>query len=285
MSHFPGTLYVVATPIGNLEDITLRALTVLREADLIAAEDTRRTRKLLSHFGVRAKIVSYREQNREKAGAAILNSLHEGLSVVLVTDAGTPGLSDPGHHLVRTCLSDNIRVVPVPGANALTTALSVTGMQVDRFLFEGFLPSRRAARKKRLVEIGAAGAPFIFFESPGRIGDTLEDIREVLGNRHVLVAREMTKIYEEFLRGKVDEVAGRLKSRQVKGEITVFVAGSGVPGMNINILAAARRLLKEGLPPSRSAAILADLTGIDRKSVYKTVSGLSGREDKGGNDG
>jgi len=285
MSPSPGTLYVVATPIGNLDDITVRALAILREADLVAAEDTRRTRKLLTHFGVRAKTLSYREQNHEKAGTVILENLTEGRCVVFVTDAGTPGLSDPGHYLVRSCVAANIRVVPVPGANALTTALCVSGMPVDRFLFEGFLPNRRTARKTRLAEIGAAGLPFILYESPGRVADTLHDIGEVLGNREVLVAREMTKFHEEFIRGTALEAAGRLAAMEVRGEITVVVEGSGAPGINVNILNAAKRLLREGVPPSRSAAVLAELTGVDRRSIYRIISGLSGNDNQGGNDG
>lgn len=285
MAPSPGTLYVVATPIGNLDDLTFRALAVLRDADLVAAEDTRRTRKLLSHFNISVKLLSYREQNRERAGTEILTRIREGYSVALVTDAGTPGISDPGHHLVQVCQSAAVRVVPVPGVNALATALSISGMPLDRFLFEGFLPSRRGVRRNRLAEIGTAGLPFIFFESPGRITDTLEDIVEILGDREVLVAREMTKIYEEFLRGMAGEIAMRLKSRQVKGEITVVVAGNKAPGMNVNIITAAKRLLKEGLPPSRSAAVLSDLTGVDRKTVYRTISGLTGQKSQGGDDG
>jgi 16S rRNA (cytidine1402-2'-O)-methyltransferase len=276
---------VIATPIGNLDDLTFRALDVLRNSDLVAAEDTRRTRKLLSHFDIRVKILSYREQNRERAAKEILDRIAEGYSVVLVTDAGTPGLSDPGHHLVRSCVLKNYRVVPVPGANALTTALSISGIPMDRFLFEGFLPSRSAARRSRLNEIGAAGVPFIIYESPRRVTGTLDDISETLGDREVLVAREMTKVHEEFIRGMAVEVAGRLRNREIKGEITVLVAGSKVPAMNLNILTAARRLLREGIPPSRSAAILADITGVDRKTVYRTIIGLHGRDKKGGGDG
>jgi 16S rRNA (cytidine1402-2'-O)-methyltransferase len=284
LTQSPGTLYVVATPIGNLDDLTFRALDVLRNSDLVAAEDTRRTRKLLTHFDIRVKLLSYREQNREKAGKEILDKISEGRSVVLVTDAGTPGLSDPGHHLVRSCVRNNLRVVPVPGANALTTALSISGMPVDRFLFEGFLPSRSAARRSRLAEIGVAGVPFILYESPGRITDTLDDIGQTLGDREVLVAREMTKIHEEFIRGMAIEVAGRLRNREIRGEITIVVAGSEAPGMNLNILSAAKRLIKEGIPPSRSAAILAEITGVDRRSIYRTISTLS-REDNGGDNG
>jgi 16S rRNA (cytidine1402-2'-O)-methyltransferase len=280
-----GTLYVVATPIGNLDDVTFRALEVLREVELIAAEDTRRTRKLRTHFDIGAKLISYREQNREKAGALILDHLRENRSAALVTDAGTPGLSDPGHHLVKMCVANNIPIVPVPGAAALTAAISVSGMPLQSFLFEGFLPSRPAARRGRIAEIGAAGLPFIIYESPKRITETLEDIARSLGDREVLVAREMTKIHEEFLRGMASEVSLLLGKREVKGEITVIVAGSKAPGINISVLNAAKRLLKEGLPPSKTAGILEELTGADRKSLYRIIIGLSGHHNQGGNDG
>jgi 16S rRNA (cytidine1402-2'-O)-methyltransferase len=279
------TLFVVATPIGNLDDLTIRAIEVLNKVDLIAAEDTRRTRKLLSHLGIEAKLLSYREQNRETAGTLILSHLKNNRSVALVTDAGTPGLSDPGYHLVRMCAVNNIPIIPVPGANALTTALSVSGMHLDRFLFEGFLPSRTAARRGRLAEIGAAGVPFILYESPKRITDTIGDIVRTLGDREILIAREMTKIHEEFLRGMASDVARLLRDREIKGEITVIVAGSKAPAMNIDILNAARRLLNEGLPPSKAAGVLQDLTGVDRKSLYRVITGLSGHYEQGGDDG
>ena len=162
MSTSPGTLFVVATPIGNLNDLTFRGLEVLRGADIIAAEDTRRTRILLSHYTIASKLISYREQNRDKSSPRILSHLRQGRSVALVTDAGTPGLSDPGYHLVQACVNSNIRVIPIPGANALGTALCASGIPLDRFLFEGFLPSRSAARKNRLAEVGAAGVSFFF---------------------------------------------------------------------------------------------------------------------------
>jgi 16S rRNA (cytidine1402-2'-O)-methyltransferase len=285
VSKSTGTLYVVATPIGNLKDITIRALEILREVELVAAEDTRRTRKLHTHFGVKAKLMSYREQNREKAGGYIISHLKGKRSAALVTDAGTPGLSDPGHHLVKMCIENDIPVVPVPGSSALTAALSVSGMSLHTFLFEGFLPSRPAARRGRLAEIGAAGIPFILYESPKRITDTLDDITRSLGDREVLLAREMTKLHEEFLRGTSSEIAFLLRQREVKGEMTLIVAGSRAPGINVNILNAARRLLKEGLSPSRTAGILEDLTGTERKYIYRIITDLPGQFKQGGENG
>ncbi len=285
MPQSTGTLFVVATPIGNLEDLTFRGLEVLRKADLIAAEDTRRTRILLSHYKIRGTLISYREQNRDKSSPRILSHLTQGRSVALVTDAGTPGLSDPGYHLVEACVDNGIRVVPIPGANALGAALCVSGMPLDRFLFEGFLPSRPAARKNRIAQIGAAGVPFVIFESPRRIVDTLRDIVGTLGDREVFLAREMTKVHEELLRGKAAEVIQRLGNDPILGEITMVVAGSMSPGINLNILEASKRLLKEGLPPSKAAGVLAELTGVDRRTIYRIVIGLTQGEDQGGNDG
>lgn len=285
MPQSTGTLFVVATPIGNLEDLTFRGLEVLRKADLIAAEDTRRTRILLSHYKIRGNLISYREQNRDKSSPRILSHLTQGRSVALVTDAGTPGLSDPGYHLVEACVDNGIRVVPIPGANALGAALCVSGMPLDRFLFEGFLPSRPAARKNRIAQIGAAGVPFVIFESPRRIVDTLRDIVGTLGDREVFLAREMTKVHEELLRGKAAEVIQRLGNDPILGEITMVVAGSMSPGINLNILEASKRLLKEGLPPSKAAGVLAELTGVDRRTIYRIVIGLTQGEDQGGNDG
>jgi 16S rRNA (cytidine1402-2'-O)-methyltransferase len=209
----------------------------------------------------------------------------EGGSTALVTDAGTPGLSDPGYHLVDACVEKGIEVVPVPGANALGAALSVSGMPLNRFLFEGFLPSRAGARRNRLAQIGAAGVPFIIFESPRRIIETLHDVVQILGNREVLLAREMTKVHEEFLRGKAADVSGRLELSPVVGEITVVVAGDKSPGINLNILEASKRLLREGIPPSRAAGILADLTGVERRTIYRIITGLKQEGDQGGNDG
>ena len=285
MAESSGILYVVATPIGNLEDMTFRALDVLKEVGLIAAEDTRRTRILLSRYGIRTPMISYREQNRERSAPRILSHLARGGSAALVTDAGTPGLSDPGHHLVRACAEDGVRIVPVPGPSALAAVISASGLPLDRFMFEGFLPSRPKARRNRLSEIGASGASFVFHESPARIVDSLRDIEAVLGDREVVVAREMTKVHEEFLRGRASAVAGDLEGRKILGEFAVVVEGSPSPGLNLNILEASRRLLREGLSPSRTAGVLSELTGVDRRSLYRIVTGLEEPTEKGGDDG
>lgn len=285
MADTPGILYVAATPIGNLEDMTFRALEVLGKVGLIAAEDTRRTRILLSHYEIRSRLISYREQNREKSTPRILSHLAQGGSAALVTDAGTPGLSDPGYHLVRACVEKGIPVIPIPGPSAMGAIISVSGLPLDRFLFEGFLPSRPKARRNRLSEIGASGLSFLFHESPVRILETLRDIEKVLGDREVVIAREMTKLHEEFLRGKASAVARTLEDRQVRGEITVAVKGSMSPGININLLEASKRLLREGLSPSRTAGVLSELTGVDRRSLYRIVTGLAEPMENEGDNG
>ncbi len=268
----PGTLYIVATPIGNLADLTLRAADVLKSVNLVAAEDTRRTRKLLSHLDISKPVTSYREENRKRAAQSITTKLLDGKSVALVSDAGTPGLSDPGHYLVHEALEKGISVVPIPGVSALAAALSVSGLPLDRFVFEGFLPARQAARRRRLLELAATGYSIIIYESPRRILATLSDLSEILGDRNVVVAREITKIYEEFLRGKASEVAASLRNRDVRGEITLLVEGGEPPSVPAELDRAVQALRKEGLSAKRTASILADLTGESRQAIYKMAS-------------
>ena len=268
----PGTLYIVATPIGNLADLTLRAADVLKSVNLVAAEDTRRTRKLLSHLDISKPVTSYREENRQRAAQNITTKLLDGKSVALVSDAGTPGLSDPGHYLVQAALEKGIPVVPIPGVSALAAALSVSGLPLDRFVFEGFLPARQAARRRRLLELAATGYSIIIYESPRRILATLSDLSEILGDRNVVVAREITKIYEEFLRGKASEVATSLRNRDVRGEITLLVEGGEPPSVPAELDRAVQALRKEGLSAKRTASILADLTGESRQAIYKMAS-------------
>jgi 16S rRNA (cytidine1402-2'-O)-methyltransferase len=267
-----GTLYIVATPIGNLADLTLRAVEVLESVTLVAAEDTRRTRKLLAHLGIGKRLVSYREENRTRAAREIVSNLQAGHSTALVTDAGTPGLSD----------ESNIRVVPVPGVSALATALSVSGLSLDRFIFEGFLPPRQAARRKRLLELAGTGYPMIIYESPRRILSTLSDLVDVLGDRQIIVAREMTKIHEEFLRGMASEIVKALQGRELKGEITLLIEGGEPPSAPVELDNAVQALRKEGLSAKRTASVLADLTGESRKAIYKLAADIEpGKRGKG----
>ncbi len=222
----PGRLYLCATPIGNLGDITLRALDALRSCDLVAAEDTRRTRRLLSHYDIHKPMMSYREENRDAAGARIINRLADGDSVALVSDAGTPGISDPGHDLVRRCLEVGLEVEALPGANAALTALVLSGLPTARFSFEGFLPRKKGARRRALEELAADRRTLVFHESPQRIAETLADIEEVMGDRGVALARELTKKFEEVVRGTVSEVRSRLEAGPVRGEVVLIVEGA-----------------------------------------------------------
>lgn len=219
-----GTLYIVATPIGNLEDMTFRAVRILREVELIAAEDTRHSRKLLTHFGISKPVTSYFDHNKNVKGAQILAKLQEGLSVALISDAGTPCISDPGYHLVRDAVALGIPVVPVPGACAAMAALSASGLPTDSFAFEGFLPNRSGKRRERLGALKDEGRVLIFHEAPTRLEASLVDILEILGDREMVVAREITKVYEEFIRGTVTEVLHTLEGRRIKGEVVLLVA-------------------------------------------------------------
>ena len=220
-----GTLYIVSTPIGNLEDITLRALRVLREVHLIAAEDTRRTGLLLKHFDIHAPLTSYFEGNEMKKRETILVRLKEGQDVALVSDAGTPGISDPGFRLIQKAIEEKIPVIPVPGPSAVTAALSVAGLPTDTFLFRGFLPHKSKKRRELLQEVAEARETLIFYESPHRLSATLTDVLETLGDREVALARELTKVYEEVLRGTVSEIQRVIATRKLKGEITLIVSG------------------------------------------------------------
>ena len=218
-----GCLYLVATPIGNLEDVSLRALRVLKEVDFIACEDTRETSKLLSHYGINKRSLSYHEHNEVVRAAEIMLELEEGARVALVSDAGTPGISDPGYHLVTMAIRHGIPVVPIPGPTAFSAALVASGLPSDRFHFLGFLPAKRTQRRKALQALAKEQATLVFYEAPHRIADSLADMAATLGDRHVVLAREVTKVHEEFLRGRLHEAAREAKQRALRGEITVLV--------------------------------------------------------------
>jgi 16S rRNA (cytidine1402-2'-O)-methyltransferase len=220
-----GTLYVVSTPIGNLEDITLRALRILREVDLIAAEDTRRTGLLLKHFDIQASLTSYFEGNELRKREFILAKLKEGKKVALVSDAGTPGISDPGFRLIQLAIENQLPIIPIPGTSAVITALSISGLPTDAFLFKGFLPHKSKKRRDLLKELENTRETIIFYESPHRISETLRDILEILGDRQTVLTRELTKVYEEIIRGKVSEILSQVGDRTLKGEITLVVSG------------------------------------------------------------
>ncbi|MDT8395819.1 MAG: 16S rRNA (cytidine(1402)-2'-O)-methyltransferase [bacterium] len=274
MSTDTGTLYVVATPIGNLGDITRRAAEILGKVDIVAAEDTRHSRKLLAALGLSPNLLSYREHNREGAGRKILQELSRGRDVAVITDAGTPGISDPGHHLVALCLREGITVTPVPGPCAATTLMSVSGIELTRFLFQGFLPPKAGARKETLLELAASGYPVVLYESPNRVMATLREIAAVMGDRKLVLGREITKMHEQFVRGTALEVAGGLQQHQIRGEVTILVEGAPPRQRHVDLVAAVKRLRKEGLSASKTAAVLAQITGEDRKEIYKMASEL-----------
>ena len=219
-------LYLVATPIGNLEDITLRALRVLKESDVIACEDTRQTQKLLNHYGISTRTVSYHEHNEMTRAAELVRDLEQGARVALVTDAGMPGISDPGFRLISLAIRHHVPVVPIPGASAFLAALVASGLPTDSFRFSGFLPAKRGQRREVLESIKLSPRTQVFYEAPHRVKETLQDVVEILGpERHIVLAREVTKIHEEFLRGRADEILENLKARgEIKGEITLLIA-------------------------------------------------------------
>ena len=220
-----GTLYIVSTPIGNLEDITLRALRILKEVDLIAAEDTRHTGRLLRHFGIQKPLTSYFEGNELKKREFILSRLKQGDRIALVSDAGTPGISDPGFRLIQLTIENEIPVVPIPGPSAVITALSVAGLPTDAFLFRGFLPHKPKKRRDLLKQLEGVRETLIFYESPHRLSETLKDILELLGDREMVLARELTKIYEEILRGTASDLLNQMAEKKLKGEITLVISG------------------------------------------------------------
>jgi 16S rRNA (cytidine1402-2'-O)-methyltransferase len=224
-------LYLVGTPIGNLEDITLRALRVLKQVDMIACEDTRQTQKLLNHYAIATRTTSYHEHNEMTRSAELVKQMQEGASVALVTDAGMPGISDPGYRLIALAIRQRVAVVPVPGASAFLAALVASGLPTDSFRFSGFLPAKRGERRAALEAVKSSPRTQVFYEAPHRVVEALTDVCQVLGEaRQVVIARELTKLHEEFLRGRAGEVLENLKSREaVKGEITLLI-GKAEPG-------------------------------------------------------
>ncbi len=220
-----GKLFLVSTPIGNLEDITLRALRILKECDLVLAEDTRTTQRLLSHFGISNKILSYYSYNELKRIPQVIEALNSGKNIALVSEAGTPLISDPGHKLVVAAIRNRLQVVPVPGASAALAGAAASGLPTDRLVFEGFLP-RKKGRQTRLSQLAAEEGTIIIYESALRIQKTIEDIVKIFGNRYIVLARELTKMYEEFIRGFPEDILQNLKERKLKGEIVLLVAGT-----------------------------------------------------------
>ena len=266
----PGRLYLVATPIGNLEDITYRAVRVLREADLIACEDTRQTRKLLDHYGIVRPTISYHEHNETARAAELTARLEAGETVALVSDAGMPLVSDPGYRLVAAAVGRGIPVVPIPGAAALITALAASGMPTDAFRFGGFLPAKSGQRRKLLQSLCREEVTLVFYEAPHRLLDTLADIAATLGSRPVVVARELTKIHEEFLRGTAEEVRAALAARDtVRGEITLLIGRAEGPEPDDRpIEEAVDAGILEGLSRMEAIKQVARRRGLSKREVY-----------------
>src|SRR5579863_9230603 len=275
----PGTLYVVATPIGNLEDITLRALRVLREVDWIACEDTRQTHKLLDHFGFAKPMVSYHDHNESGRAAELVEKLTRGGSGALVSDAGTPLISDPGYRLVEAAIAASVPVVPIPGASAAVGALSAAGLPTDSFRFCGFLPPKSTQRRKLLEQLKPETGTLIFYETPHRILEALEDVTAVMGARPVVVARELTKLHEEFLRGTAAGLRAELASRpSVKGEITLLIGKSGeVQADDTPLEDAVRAAEQQGLPRMDAIKQVARQRGLSKREVYRLIAGDGGR--------
>ena len=274
MSEGPaGTLHVVATPLGNLEDITLRAVRVLREVSLIACEDTRRTAVLLRAHGITTAATSYFEHNERWKGERILAALRAGRDVALVSDAGTPGVSDPGFRLVRDARAAGIPVVPVPGPSAAVAALSVSGLPTDRFLFVGFLPAKSAARRKALEDLAAVRETLVFYESPVRVVAALTDMAEILGDREGFLCREATKLHEEYVRGSLTELREILAARaSVKGEVVLVVSGaSALPAVSEPVEVLFARLVSEGRTRREAVKETARLLGLPARDVYRRV--------------
>jgi 16S rRNA (cytidine1402-2'-O)-methyltransferase len=267
-----GTLYIVATPIGNLEDITLRAIRALKEADLVAAEDTRHTRHLLDRYQIETQLTSYHDHNKEEKAPVLVARMLEGKSVALVSDAGTPGISDPGYFLINLSLDRKIPVVPVPGATAVIAALSVSGMPTDRFVFEGFLPAKHLARLKRLQYLSKDERTLVFYEAPHKIIRAVEDMIEVFGDRRAVITRELTKIHEEMIRGTLSEGLKRLQEGSIKGEFTVIVHGATKDPRMQDIDTAVylkNLILHRGLSRKEAISVAAEELGLPKKDVYK----------------
>jgi 16S rRNA (cytidine1402-2'-O)-methyltransferase len=290
----PGMLYIVATPIGNLEDITQRALRVLREVEVIACEDTRRTRVLLNHFGIKTRTISYHEHNERERAAALGKLLEDGKNVAIVSDAGTPLISDPGFRVVNTAIEGGITIVPIPGPTAFVAALVASGLPSDQFFFAGFLPARANARRAHLEDLAAIQATLVFYEAPHRIAASLSDALEVLGNRKAAVARELTKIHEEIVRGNLRELAKQFSQSTTRGEIVLLISGAGAEesGSGASELAGAsdvsyrglialvRQLESEGLDSRTALKKAARELGFKRAEAYRLIVAQKNRRSR-----
>jgi 16S rRNA (cytidine1402-2'-O)-methyltransferase len=274
-NKMPGSLYIVATPIGNLEDITFRAVRVLKEVKLIAAEDTRQTKKLLNVYGINTPLTSLYNRNEDAKSGYLINKLAEGCDLAYVSDAGTPGISDPGFVLVNEAIARKIQVIPIPGASAVITALCASGLPMESFVFNGFLPSKSLKRRSVLSAVKDEIRTSVFYESPRRLLSTLKDMETILGNRNVVVARELTKVFEEIIRGAVEEVIAMLTGRIIKGEVTIIIAGRGKTHHHWSDQEIAKLIKKlkksDNLSPRDIADKISEELGISRRYVYQQI--------------
>jgi 16S rRNA (cytidine1402-2'-O)-methyltransferase len=282
-----GTLYIVATPVGNLEDISQRALRTLREVDLVACEDTRRTRVLLNHFGIKTKTVSYHEHNERARAAELCEQIESGMNVALVSDAGTPLISDPGFRIVQAAIETNIPIVPIPGPTALVAALVASGLPSDQFFFNGFLPARANARRAKLEEVCSIPGTLVFYEAPHRIAATLKTALEVLGNRRAAVARELTKLHEEIVRGSLSELTKRFSGDTIaRGEMVLVISGAaneltaGVESSPRDLVARVSELEEEGLAAKTALKQAARELGLKRAEAYRLLVAQKNRRRK-----
>lgn len=275
-----GTLYIVATPIGNLEDITLRALRILKQVDLIAAEDTRHTQILLHHFGIRTPLTSYHEHNERTKARQLIGRLKQGESVALVSDAGTPAISDPGFRLIAEAVEAEVSIVPLPGASALTAVLSAGGLPTDRFAFEGFLPAKQKERREKLQALRAETRTLVFYEAPHRLKETLADMQAILGDREIVLGREVSKVHEEFLRGSVSELVHQLGDRKILGELTLVIRGSAGESevSEDRLKAEIRKLRNGGLRVKEIAEIMGERYSIGKRELYRLALDIEDHE-------
>lgn len=264
-----GILYVVATPIGNLEDITLRALRVLKEVDFIAVEDTRHSKKLLSYYNISKPLVSYWSEKEKIRSKEIIEQIKAGQTCALITDAGTPGISDPGYFLIKRAIEEDIAVIAIPGPSAVISALSVSGLPTDEFVFLGFLPSKSTGRLKKLKELAVETRTMIFYEAPHRLLNTLNDIKEVFGDRQVVVVKELTKLYEEIFRGKVSDILNILENKTIAGEFIILAEGVEKQKMTLEeALHEVKLLIRRGIGRKEAVKRIANDYGLSKKELY-----------------
>ncbi|MBM7623936.1 16S rRNA (cytidine(1402)-2'-O)-methyltransferase [Sporohalobacter salinus] len=281
-------LYICGTPIGNLEDISLRALKVLEKVDYIAAEDTRRTKNLLNHYEIDAELISYHEHNEEEKSAEIIKMLKAGQEIALVSDAGMPGISDPGYKLTSLADKEDIKVVPIPGPTAMTAALVASGLPTDKFVFEGFLPRKEKQRQERLKELSSETRTLVFYESPYRLKDSLESILNILGDRKIAVWREITKKFEEKVSGQVSEVLNHFEEEDPKGEITIVLRGIDSAQLHckeaawkeLTILEHIKLMMDKGITKKEAVKLVAEERGLPKREVYEEAIVIDAQVEK-----